>query len=172
MKISLNINNSIKSVVGTSNTLVKLSKYDIISQFLDLVSAVCQRLGIKMCNVQYQVKKWIFEKLKIDGFISLVKSADLLCKIVESLGFFKKQEKEEDMIMSKDKPDSTNFTLSFGKVSEVSKVYNNTDYYFFAIQDEYIPITLFFLNIRTPKLYCNKLFYCESFTYYKNKDPP
>ncbi len=50
------------------------------------VNAICMRLGIKMSTIQTQVKKRIFERFRISGFVSLVKSSDILKMVMGKLG--------------------------------------------------------------------------------------
>ncbi|MBA7550223.1 hypothetical protein ES705_42733 [subsurface metagenome] len=53
------------------------------------VSLICTRLGIKMSTIQSQVKKRIFEQFKISGFTTLIKSTDLLQKVMNKMGLLK-----------------------------------------------------------------------------------
>jgi len=53
------------------------------------VSSICTRLGIKMSTIQSQVKKRIFEQFKISGFTTLIKSTDLLQKVMQKMGLLK-----------------------------------------------------------------------------------
>ncbi|MHA1725754.1 MAG: hypothetical protein ACTSXH_13125 [Promethearchaeota archaeon] len=55
------------------------------------VSKICTQLGIQMSTVQSQVKKRIIERFKIPGFTSLVKSANLIEKILKKLGILKEK---------------------------------------------------------------------------------
>lgn len=50
------------------------------------ISAICKRIGVQMSTIQAQVKKKIFERFRVEGFISLIKSSNLLKKIVTKLG--------------------------------------------------------------------------------------
>ncbi len=42
------------------------------------VNAICKKLGIQMSTIQWQLKNRIIKPLKISGFVSLVKSSDVL----------------------------------------------------------------------------------------------
>ncbi|MHA1783598.1 MAG: hypothetical protein ACTSVE_00215, partial [Candidatus Helarchaeota archaeon] len=55
------------------------------------VSKICSHVGIQMSTVQSQVKKRIIERFKIPGFISLVKSSNLIEKILKKLGILKEK---------------------------------------------------------------------------------
>jgi len=50
------------------------------------VSALCERLGIKMSTIHRQVERKVIERFRVPGFRSLVKSADLLKKVMTKLG--------------------------------------------------------------------------------------
>jgi transcription initiation factor TFIIIB Brf1 subunit/transcription initiation factor TFIIB len=50
------------------------------------VSAICERLGIKMSTIHRQVERRVIERFKVPGFRSLVKSASLLKKVMAKLG--------------------------------------------------------------------------------------
>ncbi len=55
------------------------------------VSKICARIGIQMSTVQSQVKKRIIERFQIPGFSSLVKSANLIERILKKLGILKEK---------------------------------------------------------------------------------
>ena len=75
------INNTKDDVIaGLVSSIVILCHYrDAVP-----VSNICDHVGIRMSTVHTQVKKF-FEKLKIEGFQSLIKSADLLPIILQHL---------------------------------------------------------------------------------------
>ncbi|MFX1257376.1 MAG: hypothetical protein ACFFAN_05935 [Promethearchaeota archaeon] len=50
------------------------------------VNAICSKLGVKMSTIQAQVKKRIFDRFRVTGFTSLIKSSDLLKKVMVKLG--------------------------------------------------------------------------------------
>ena len=50
------------------------------------VCAICERLGIKMSTIHRQVERRVIERFKVPGYKSLVKSADLLKKVMNRLG--------------------------------------------------------------------------------------
>ena len=50
------------------------------------VSALCERLGIKMSTIHRQVERRVIERFRVPGFRSLVKSAGLLKKVMAKLG--------------------------------------------------------------------------------------
>jgi len=50
------------------------------------ISALCNRLDVKMSTIHRQVEKRVMQRFKVTGFKSLVKSADLLKKVMTKLG--------------------------------------------------------------------------------------
>ena len=50
------------------------------------ISALCNQLGIKMSTIHRQVERRVIQRFNVPGFKSLVKSADLLKKVMGKLG--------------------------------------------------------------------------------------
>jgi len=50
------------------------------------VCAICDRLGIKMSTIHRQVERRVIQRFNIPGFKTLVKSAELLKKVMQKLG--------------------------------------------------------------------------------------
>ena len=69
-------------IVGlvTSITLLCSQKKEVS------VCAICDRLGIKMSTIHRQVERRVIQRFKVPGFKTLVKSAELLKKVMEKLG--------------------------------------------------------------------------------------
>jgi hypothetical protein len=69
-------------IVGlvTSITLLCTQKKEVS------VSAICDRLGIKMSTIHRQVEKRVIQRFNVPGFKTLVKSAELLKKVMDKLG--------------------------------------------------------------------------------------
>ena len=70
-------------IVGlvTSITLLCSEKDKEVS-----VCAICERLNIKMSTIHRQVERKVMQKFKVSGFKSLVRSAELLKKVMLKLG--------------------------------------------------------------------------------------
>ena len=86
-KIMLRLWEDIKNT--TDNVIAGLvSSIVILTAYRDQVSVskVCERLGIRMSTIQDQVYKKIVSKLSKDKFVSLVKSAEILCGVMAKLG--------------------------------------------------------------------------------------
>ena len=137
------------------------------------VSAICNRLGIRMSTVQAQVKKKVFDRFKVEGFISLIKSSDLLVKIMQKLRLTESEEQEKALIENQ-------YNIVLGNAAEVFNLHNNIEYYYFAVRGETcspIIITLkineFPLNFeKPPKVKNDTLLNFEIYKYYSCKDPP
>lgn len=103
----------------------------ILCSYQDKVSvnALCSNIGIRMSTVQFQVRERIFKQLKVAGFISLVRSSDLLRTIMEKLGLLEPEEvpleEPADII-----------EIIVGDASRVFNCHNGVDYYFFAVRDD------------------------------------
>ena len=93
------------------------------------ISALCNRLDIKMSTIHRQVEKRVMQRFKVSGFKSLVKSADLLKKVMTKLGVLDpslndEEEKSKDM---SEKDDLVHVTLGNAKL--IFNNLNNSEYY-------------------------------------------
>ena len=158
-------------IVGVATSISALSSYkDGIS-----VNAICKMLGVKMSSVQFQVRERIFRKLKVEGFISLVRSSDLLRKIMERLGLIEPEE-----VSAEESADIVEIII--GNASQVFNCHNGVDYYFFAVRDDQDNPILMTIRIYNPNIHKEpnqsfqaqemKLFDYERLVYYRTKDPP
>lgn len=79
------------------------------------INAICNRLGIKMSTIQSQINRRIFERFKVSGFKSLVRSADLLKNVMAKLRIIEVKsiddEKSELIIDSEPESDIVHVTL-------------------------------------------------------------
>ncbi|MFX0021517.1 MAG: hypothetical protein ACFE9S_04275 [Candidatus Hermodarchaeota archaeon] len=108
------------------------------------VSTICNRLGIRMSTIQAQVKKKIIERFRVEGFISLIKSADLLVQVMEKLGIF-----EEEPLKTKEiEEDASGIVeIDVGNASRVFNAIDNMKYYYsyFVIKGK--DNTVIFINL-------------------------
>ena len=138
------------------------------------VSTLCEHLEITMSTIQNQVKKKIFKRFKVDGFVSLVKSAGVLQQIFKNLGLLEANDKE---ILEEDK-----VKIVFGNATEIFNQHGNIDYYFFALLNDNNNSTVIYVKIYRPlmnfeeneKLRKNptKFLDFSIVRYIKGKDPP
>ena len=87
-----------KKILNRFYNSIKNTKDDVIislvtsitllcSQQRDVsISALCNRLDVKMSTIHRQVEKRVIQRFKVPGFKSLVKSADLLKQVLIKLG--------------------------------------------------------------------------------------
>ena len=95
------------------------------------VNAICKKLGIKMSTIQIQVKKVIFERFRVSGFVSLVKSSNLLKQIMNKLELIEIKEKSNNIESHDDL-----IEIVLGNGVQISKNSNNFDFYFYVIRDD------------------------------------
>lgn len=60
------------------------------------VSNICDKIGIRMSTINYQVKNKIFEKMRISGFSSLIKSSILIKNLVLDTVLLTQEEQKEE----------------------------------------------------------------------------
>jgi len=87
------------------------------------VSNLCDILGIEMSAIQKQVEKRVFDRFRVAGFRSLVKSAGLLKKIMAKLGVFENKERPEEKKL---------IQITLGSASPVFNANNDLEYYLFV----------------------------------------
>ena len=93
------------------------------------INAICEFLGIRMSTIQFQVKQRIFERYKIDGFTTLVRSSELIKRFMIKIGVIKH---EEDIILEEEDDDGI-IEVQLGNSRQVFNPLN--DYYLFGIAD-------------------------------------
>jgi hypothetical protein len=105
-KILMKLWDSIKNtkddvITGLVASILFLCAYQDKDKDQINVHLICKRLNIKMCTIQSQVKRRIFERFKVEGFTTLIKSTDLLKQVMDKLGLIdselleaKKEKKE------------------------------------------------------------------------------
>ena len=135
-----------------------------------------------MSTIQTQVKRKIFNKFRVEGFVSLIKSSDLLVKTMEKLGLLEPSPDTSEELPSEVAVSEEHVELVFGTASEVFNSHNEFDYYFFAVRGEYKApafITVKFNELknnshfrRRSKIKRYNLLDFEVYKYYNSKGPP
>lgn len=158
-------------IAGVITSIAALCSYKEIVN----VNAICNTIGIRMSTVQFQVRERIFERFRINGFISLVRSSDLLRNIIEKLGII------EPEIQKANIPTDI-VQIELGNASQVFNYHNGIGYYFFAVRDYKNNPMLMKFEIfnsfeklapkRKKEAKTGMLFEYETLTYYTAKDPP
>ncbi|MFX1457197.1 MAG: cyclin family protein [Promethearchaeota archaeon] len=138
-----NIKNTTDDVIaGLCTSITALCNYkDVIS-----VSSICELLNIRMSTIQFQVKKRIFERFKLPGFVSLVRSSGLLKGFMEKVGLIA-GEKLDVEIIPENTDDSYENVVSI-KLGGARQVFNpHNEQYFMGCFGENKTITLCLLDI-------------------------
>ena len=104
------------------------------------VSKICKKLNIRMSTIHKQVENKIFDRLRVPGFKSLVRSADLLKEVMSKLGLLL------DKVIG-EAPEIIEITL--GTAQQVFNAHDTIDYYFYALKDRENNPLVFSLGINT-----------------------
>ncbi|MBY9017896.1 MAG: hypothetical protein KGD66_03590 [Candidatus Lokiarchaeota archaeon] len=89
------------------------------------VNAICSNLGIQMSTIQRQVEQNVFNHMRVKGFKSLVKSKNLLRKIMIRLGLI---EQDEEMPMFQSLTE-----IKLGSAQKIFNPHENIEYYMYAV---------------------------------------
>jgi len=99
------------------------------------ISALCNRLDIKMSTIHRQVEKKVMQRFNVPGFKSLVKSADLLKNVMHKLGVLDPSlidMSEESETPSESEPDDM-VLVALGNAEQVFNSLNESkNYYLFV----------------------------------------
>jgi len=99
------------------------------------ISALCDRLGIKMSTIHRQVERRVIQKFNVPGFKSLVKSAELLKDVMEKLGVLD-QGFVDPIESSKKSPENDDIVqIKLGNASQVFNSLNGSDEHFLFVKE-------------------------------------
>lgn len=145
------------------------------------ISSICNHLGIRMSTIQTQVKKNIFDRFRVKGFTTLVKSSEILTSTMIKLGLLEAQESKSDE-SKKVYPSDKNFELVLGNTIQTFNINNNSDNYYFAIRGKNALPLIISLQVNENPFYYEyqkkleihhrPLMEFRIHHYYRNKDPP
>ncbi len=118
-------------VVGlvTSITLLCSQKKEVS------VSAICERLGVKMSTIHRQVEKRVIQRLNVPGFVSLVKSADLLKRVMNKLGVLDPAFTDLGEISEGEEQCDDIVQIILGDASQVFNNLNESEEYYLVVKD-------------------------------------
>ncbi len=124
-----------------------------------------------------KVKKKIVKKYKVEGFVSLVKSAGVLQKVLEALGLTDEKAEKREKIQEEER-----IELVFGNATEIFNSHDNIDYYLFALRSGEDSSTILYLRVSHPLMNFKdlqvstnqpqKFLNFDIVKYFKRKDPP
>jgi len=146
------------------------------------VSAICTRLGVRMSTIQAQVKKKIIKRFRVEGFISLIKSSDILRRIMDKLGLLDTPQLEVEDVPQEVLVSDEHVELVLGNATEVFNGHNELGYYYFAVKGENNTPLIVTLGINESQqefesnnrseVELNTLLNFKVFEYYNYKGPP
>ena len=142
-KLWENIKNTTDDVIaGLCTSITALCSYrGVIS-----VSSICDLLNIRMSSVQFQVKKRIFERFRLPGFISLVRSSDLLKGFMEKVGILEGEQLEVEVVQEEISDSSENVvSIKLGVGQQIFNPHN--DHYLIGCTGDNKTITLCYLEV-------------------------
>jgi len=127
-----------------------------------------------MSSIQTHVEKNIIKRFNVKDFVSLVKSAGLLEKILAKLGLVETTEVENKRVEK--------VNLIFGNANEIFNHHDVINYYLFSMSSENQTATIIYVKIHNPlmnfevsakpKRQTNKFLEFEIIKYSKGKGPP
>ncbi len=178
-KLWENIKNTTDDVIaGLCTSITTLCSYrDVIT-----VSSICNLLNIKMSTIQFQVKKRIFERFRLPGFVSLVRSSDLLKGFMEEVGILEGEQLEVEVIQEEYEDSEENVvSIQLGSGYQIFNPHN--EHYLIGCVGNNKTITLCYLEVydyhKTGKRSTKKLgknrsvwFNLISSEYFPSKGPP
>jgi len=118
-------------IVGlvTSITLLCSQKKEVS------VCAICDQLGIKMSTIHRQVEKRVIQRFNVPGFKTLVKSAELLKKVMQKLGVLD-QGFVDPIEVSKNSLDNDDIVqVVLGNASQVFNSLNGSEEHFLFVRE-------------------------------------
>ncbi|MFW9829353.1 MAG: DC1 domain-containing protein [Promethearchaeota archaeon] len=92
------------------------------------VSEICRKLNIRMSTIHKQVERKIFERFRVPGFVSLVKSAELLKEVMLKIGALMEEIEEE--------PEYNEIIeIELGNGMQTFNAFDTIEYYFYAFRE-------------------------------------
>ena len=131
-KLWENINNTSDNVIAGV-----VASISILCSFKEKVTinSLCNMLGIKMSTIHFQIKKRIFERFNNSEFVSLVKSSEILKKIIKKLDLFEIEDNIDVDSENKLEESTLNvININLGNTIQVFNNYNPFEYYLYALK--------------------------------------
>jgi hypothetical protein len=124
------------------------------------VSAICNKLGIKMSTIQSQVKRRIFDQFQIEGFTTLIKSSELLKKVMAKMGLLTPRQdkiandKINDEVAKRIAPELVEIKLG-GSRKSCNHLKDVGQYFFAVANKERTPVMISLKSHDMGKFYSN-----------------
>jgi len=118
-------------IVGlvTSITLLCSQKKEVS------VCAICDRLGIKMSTIHRQVERRVIQRFNVPGFKTLVKSAELLKKVMEKLGVLDQGSVDPIEVSNNSLENDDIVQVVLGNVRHVYNSINRSEEHFLIVKE-------------------------------------
>ena len=155
------------------------------------INSLCNMLGIKMSTIHFQIKKRIFERYNNPEFVSLVKSSEILKKIIKKFDLFEIEDNIDVDSENKLRDITLNIiNINLGNTIQIFNNYDPFEYYLYALKTNngyplFISLKTFNSAIKFEKQQVKtstnrkkfnrleeKLFDVEFLNYNAGKDPP
>ena len=128
-----------ENIKNTSDNVIAgvVASISILCSFKEKVTinSLCNMLGIKMSTIHFQIKKRIFERFNNSEFVSLVKSSEILKKIIKKLDLFEIEDNIDVDSENKLEESTLNvININLGNTIQVFNKYNPFEYYLYALK--------------------------------------
>ena len=99
------------------------------------VCAICERLGIKMSTIHRQVERRVIQRFKVPGFKSLVKSADLLKRVMNRIGVLDPMFVDLNDVSIQETQCDDIVQVVLGNANQVFNSFNGSEEYYLFVKD-------------------------------------
>ncbi len=99
------------------------------------VCAICDRLGIKMSTIHRQVERRVIQRFNVPGFKTLVKSAELLKKVMEKLGVLDQGSVDPIEVSNNSLENDDIVQVVLGNVRHVYNSINRSEEHFLIVKE-------------------------------------
>ncbi|MFW9828883.1 MAG: TFIIB-type zinc ribbon-containing protein [Candidatus Thorarchaeota archaeon] len=96
------------------------------------VSEICRKLNIRMSTIHKQVERKIFERFRVLGFVSLVKSAELLKEVMLKIGVIMEEHIEK---IEEEAEYNEIIEIELGNGMQIFNAFETFEYYFYAFRE-------------------------------------
>ncbi len=128
-----------ENIKNTSDNVIAgvVASISILCSFKEkiTINSLCNMLGIKMSTIHFQIKKRIFERFNNSEFVSLVKSSEILKKIIKKLDLFEIEDNiDVDSENNLEESTLNVIIINLGNTIQVFNKNNPFEYYLYALK--------------------------------------
>ncbi len=136
-----------KAIMNKLWEMVKNTKDDVVAGVACSISAlccyndrikvknICDKLHIRMSTIQSQIKTNIFDRLNISGFTSLIRSANLLKKVMQKMGILSPTEEENEDSPSIQEKENV-IQIKFKKIEDIFNSNNSDELHYLNLSND------------------------------------